>query len=208
LGWRNEYDVLQANDTSGAPNTYRQTFQIAERTLGIDIDDAVVEAGQALGLDGEGLALRLTHAGGIASLTVEVAWNADVLTINGITSQISGASVVQEAYNPGSAGQPSTRTYTLLFDTPLQQGTTEIGRVLGALNQDVPYGQLSDGLLVTVLAVNGVVEPNPKDRAIVVCRQSAAMRMPMVRLMTTDLAMFASLQSSPYGKASKAVAYA
>ncbi|WP_322865703.1 PKD domain-containing protein [Aquicoccus sp. G2-2] len=144
-GWRNDFDTLAA-DTGGV---YERIIEVQAAPAQIHVEDAVARPGARLGPGGRGLEVSLTQAGGIRSMLLDLDWQVDTVSIDGLNTALEGVTVTREGGGPGH-----TRL-RLHFATPPAAGALLLGYLEGAINAAVPYGKVASAVSLRILEING-----------------------------------------------------
>ena len=165
FGWRNELDTLEGDSTG----VYRREFTIAASDTRIRLETGLVLPGQRLGLEGQGLAITLDQPGGVNSLTLQVGWNRNTVSIEGVVSSMSGAHIsALPTPRVGESPTMQTRYYRASFDNPSTAGSLDLGRLVGTAMSQFVYGSLDSDLTVSVIEINGVAQDFATTRSLLV----------------------------------------
>ncbi|WP_415233568.1 Ig-like domain-containing protein, partial [Pseudorhodobacter sp.] len=148
IGWRSQWDLL-----SNGPQGYLETsFDISETPVQVFLQEAIQTPGKALGSDGQGLDIRLEQAGGLRSLLLALDWDASLLDIQGLVSDLPGVTITRELWGSGAAH------FRIQFLNSPQAGRIVLGQIEGKMRQDIAYGTIGRPFGVTILEINGVAQ--------------------------------------------------
>src|SRR5690606_24320206 len=123
-GLRNGFgDLLEG--AGGTGRVYEYGFTVTPPDMAVAVEDAVFAPDERLGTDGEGLAISLTHAGGVQSMLLRLGFDPAMLDVADLTASAPGLRIVEEGESDEQDGW-TARRYRLIFDAPPVAGTVEI----------------------------------------------------------------------------------
>ena len=171
LGWRNAHDILDGDGDGVAGGIHETAFTLGGMDLSIRVEDAVAAPNQRLGAEGDGLELRLTQAGGVRSMIVEVVYDPARLDIDKLVAQLSGTQVHEISSTPAGNGELAgflLKRFRVVFQTPPVPGTVHFANLAGRIAAGSGYGTASLGLSVSITEINGrATGMRPTDQALV-----------------------------------------
>lgn len=167
-GWRNRYDRLETGDT----DVFERHFSVAGAGIDVDVADVVAPAGAQLG-GTTGLPVTLTQVGGIRTATIRLAWDADILTLEGLDTSLPGATItaLSAPSEPDAAGWRQA-LFRITLAKPSVAGPLDVAQIIGRIASGVPAGTVADALAVAILDINGTtnpgIDPIDEDRSLIV----------------------------------------
>ncbi len=133
----NDADPLDGDGDGTPGGDYTTTFVSASSSSRVlSLPDFARGAGQDVNIPHPttGIPLRLNDGDGLTSLTATLDYDPALLTINGITTDLPGASATVDTSTPGLA------RITVTTPTALAAGPIELARLLATVPTSAPYG--------------------------------------------------------------------
>jgi len=168
LGWRSKWDLLE----TGPEGYEERSFTVAEAAVRLKVDHAIQTPGEPLGPQGRGLSVVMSQSGGLRSIVLRAEWDADMMSMTGLTSGLSGVRVSR--VDTGTT-IPGSGLWRLDFDTPPDPGEIKLGDLMGRMHSTATYGSQGAPLRMSAVEINGVATASERAAGIRAFRSAPAM---------------------------------